>query len=82
MILLGLMIFSFCTWAVFSKRFCDGLITKHFLVFAAIAAMLVIMNPANDRAALAAVLSTIGGLAYWIFKHRQCIRTRWELLHH
>lgn len=82
MMLLGLIIFIFCTWAVFSKHFCDGLITKHFLVFAAITSMLVVVNPANGRAALAASLSLIGGLAYWVIKHRRCIREHLEMLHH
>jgi len=82
MMLLGIIIFSACTWAIFSKRFCDGLITKHFLIFAAITAMLVVMDPTNTTAALASSLLFLGGLAYWSYKHRACIRKQWQLLNH
>lgn len=82
MMLLGLIIFSACTWGVFSKRFCDGLITKHFLIFAAITSMLVIMDPRNIEAAVASAVLFVAGIAYWFYKHRSCIREHWQLIIH
>lgn len=82
MMLLGLIIFSACTWAVFSKRFCDGLVTKHFFIFAAITAMLVVVDPANTLAAITSALFFTGGIAYWFFKHRACIREHWQIIIH
>jgi hypothetical protein len=68
--ILGLFIFAFCTWAVFSKHFCDGIITKHLLVFAAITAMLTILDPANVVAGVSSILLLFSGMAYWGCKHR------------
>ena len=71
MILIAIFIFSVSTWAVFSKRFCDGLITKHFLIFAAITSTLVVLDPANIRAAYSSVFCFAGGISYWSYKHRR-----------
>ena len=80
MMIIAMIIFAFCTWAVFSKHFCDGVVTKHFLTFAAITAMLTILNPENVRAGLASAFFLIAGMAYWGFKHRKAIREHLHLL--
>lgn len=80
--LFGLLVFSACTWAVFSKRFCDGIVTKHFLIFAAITAMLVILDPKNTFAAIVSGLLLAGGIGYWFFKHRDRIREQWQIITH
>jgi len=76
MILLGSGIFAFCTWAVFSDHFCDGIVTKHLLTFSAITSMLLILDPANGKAALGSVLFLVSGVAYWAMKHWDTIRQR------
>jgi hypothetical protein len=82
MILLGLVIFSFCSWAIFSKRFCDGFVAKHFFIFSAITAMLVVMDPINTKAAISSVLLLALGLAYWVYKNRTKIATYLHILSH
>ncbi len=73
MIIIAVAIFAFCTWAVFSKHFCDGIVTKHFLTFAAILSALVILNPENTLAGVVALLLFITGMAYWVYKHREAL---------
>lgn len=76
MIVIGLMIFSFCTWAIFSKRFCEGIVSKHFLVFSAITAMLVIVDPKNMDALISSGCLLISGIVFWYFKHKKLVLAR------
>lgn len=69
MMVLALLVFGFCLWAVFSRYFCDGIITKHLLSFSAILAMLVVLDPDNYDAAAASLALLVAGIVYWFFKH-------------
>lgn len=69
MTIIALLIFAFCSWAVFSQHFCDGIIAKHLLAFAAILSVLVILDPKNAMALITACVAMIAGIAYWFFKH-------------
>lgn len=80
MIIFGMIVFALCTWAVFSKRFGDGLIIKHFLIFSAITAMLVVVDPHNVGAAVTSTFFLLVGFGYWFFKHREQIRAHWHAL--
>lgn len=73
MSIIALIDFSFCLWAVFSRHFCDGIITKHFLTFSAITAMLVVLDPANHNALAASLVLLACGIAYWFIRHFQKI---------
>lgn len=74
MIVLCVAVFCFCFWAVFSRRFCDGLVTKHFLIFSAITAMLFIMKPSNVAAGVSSLVFLACGMLYWGYKNRKMIR--------
>jgi site-specific recombinase len=63
----GVIMFTFCTWAVFSKKFCDGIITKHLLTFSAITSALAVIDPSNYRAFLTGFFLFISGMAYWLW---------------
>lgn len=80
MTVIGVLIFVFSTWAVFSHHFCDGIIAKHFLVFAAITALIMMLEPSNMRAATSSVLFLFAGLGYWAYRHRKNIRQRWHTI--
>ena len=64
----GAMVFTFCTWAVFSKKFNDGIVTKHFLTFSAITSALSVIDPSNYRAFTAGFVFLVSGLAYWLWR--------------
>lgn len=76
MSILGLLVFTFCLWAVFSRHFCDGIIVKHLLTFSAITAMLVFVDPLNTDAAITSIALLALGILYWFIKHQQLIKTR------
>lgn len=82
MIILAIAIFITCLWAVFSKHFCDGIITKHCLAFAAITAMLVIRDPGNTDAMITALVLFFGGFGYWFYKHYNRIREIFDIVIH
>lgn len=73
MIVLGILDFSFCLWAVFSRHFCDGIVVKHLFAFSSITAMLTILDPYNTDAACAALVLLAMGMLYWAIKHRHKI---------
>lgn len=66
MMFFSIVIFSFCLWAVFSHKFDDGILVKHLLSLAAIISMLVILDPVNKDAFLAALGLFITGIACWV----------------
>lgn len=66
---LGFTIFMLSVFLVFTKRFCDGLVAKHFLVFSAITAMIVIHDPYNSDALWSSIGLFIAGMVYWFIKH-------------
>lgn len=76
MTILGLIIFVFCLWAVFSRRFCDGIVVKHLLTFSAITAALTVLDPQNTLAAMSALGLMLAGISYWMMKHRAMINKR------
>lgn len=69
MILLALAVFSFSTWAVFSHRFNDGLLVKHFLIFSAITAFIVVLDNGNHMAAFSSVAFLAIAIVIWVVKH-------------
>ena len=82
MIVLALLIFGFCLWAVFSRHFCDGLVVKHLLTFSAITAMLFVLDPINYDTITASILMLVAGIVYWFVKHLTLIREYFELINH
>lgn len=81
MIILALVVFTACCWAIFSKHFCDGIVTKHFLAFSAITAMIVVRDPSNVEAMVTSGVLFIMGVAYWFFKHQRQIRQYLSINH-
>lgn len=81
MSILAMMVFLFCAWAVFSRHFCDGIITKHLFTFSAITAMLVVLDPDNMEAAEVSYLLLVAGIVYWFFKHKKLIIERLRHFH-
>lgn len=75
-VIMGCVIFLFCLWAVFSKHFCDGIVAKHLLVFAAIAAVLTTLDPNNLRVAIISPTLLALGIGYWAIKNYRLIRRR------
>lgn len=73
MIILSLTIFAFCSWAVFSHKFDDGLVVKHLFIFAAISAFLNILDRYNSATVIAAASCCAMGLALWAIRHRHMI---------
>lgn len=73
MIFLGIAIFGFCLWAVFSRHFCDGIVAKHLLAFSAISGALTVLDPDNLDAAFSATLLLISAMIYWMVKHRKLV---------
>lgn len=71
-------LFVVCTGLVFSKRFCDGIIAKHFLVFSAIAAVILCLEPNNGLALSVAVGLFLAGIAYWAWKNHARIKQHWH----
>lgn len=74
-------LFTISTFLVFSKRFCDGIVAKHFLVFAAIAAVIVYLEPDNMLALTVSVALFFSGMAYWAWKNQTKIKQRWQNNH-
>lgn len=68
MTLLALAIFSFCTWAVLSRHFCDGIIAKNFLSLSAIISFLGIVDPCNHKASWVAGALLVAGILYAYFR--------------
>lgn len=64
-IIFALTIFCFCFYAVFSRRFHDGIIAKHLFIFAAITAMLKILDPYNCTALAFSTVFALAGLSWW-----------------
>lgn len=71
-------IFGLCTLLVFSKRFCDGIVAKHFLVFSAISAVILYLEPGNTLALTVSVALFAAGIAYWAWKNQAQIKQRWH----
>lgn len=76
MMIISVFIFVFCLLAVFSKHFDDGIITKHFLTFSAITAMIVIRDPSNNNAFFVSVGLLVSAGVYWVIKHRHVLQRR------
>lgn len=72
MVIFALGIFAFCSWAVFSHRFNDGILVKNFLSLAAILAVLVVLDK-NIIAAWASTALLVFGLLIWCFTHRKLL---------
>lgn len=73
MIIISIAVFSFCAWAVFSRRFKDGIIAKHFLSLAAILSFLVIVDQHNYAAGITSLIMMCMGIAYACYKHNMRI---------
>ncbi len=69
MSILAIIVFSFCAWAVFSHRFKDGIVAKHFLSLSAIMSFLVIVDQHNYAAAATALILLILGVGYACYKY-------------
>lgn len=81
MMLLSIIIFGFCVWAVFSHNFRDGIIVKHLLSFSAITSMLVILDPVNTDAFIASLVMLVAGIAYWANRRAARLRAAIRRLH-
>lgn len=68
---IAFILFFVATAMVFGKWFCDGIITKHFLVFSAIASALAAIEPTSTAAFLSGVLLFVAGIGYWAWKHKK-----------
>lgn len=79
MIVLAIAVFCFCLWAVFSKHFCDGIVAKHLLTFAAITAALVVCDSGNLVAMLWSLVFLVAGVLYWAYKHWSHIREHFHM---
>lgn len=77
-IIFALTIFCFCFYAVFSRSFHDGIIAKHMFIFAAITAMLNILDPTNWTALMASTVFALAGLAWWWWRMTKL----WPKLYH
>lgn len=82
MMLLGIAIFSFCFWCVFSKHFCDGIVAKHFLSLSAIFAALVVCDPYSWQSLSASAVCLVVGLGYWYIRHHRLIHDRHRIMRH
>lgn len=69
MSLLGLAIFCFCFWTVFSRNFDEGILAKHFFSLAAICAILLVIEPDNHRVVIGSVVALALGFYFWYNKH-------------
>lgn len=70
MIIAALAMFAFCSWAVLSKRFRDGVLAKMFLSLAAITSFIGVMDIHNYAATLCAAVFLICGMSWAWYKHR------------
>lgn len=68
MSVLALVIFAFCSWAVFSPSFKDGVIAKNLLAIAAITSFVVVLDPHNVKAQIVAASFLLTGIAVWYFR--------------
>ena len=73
MSILAIIVFSFCAWAVFGRRFRDGIIAKHFLSLAAILSFLAIVDQHNYAAVITSLIMLCMGVAYACYKHNMRI---------
>lgn len=74
--ILAMAIFAFTSWAVFSKRFYDGLVVKNLLIFSAITAFLTVMDRTNMLAATTSIVLLVVALVYWVCQHHRSINHR------
>lgn len=81
MTILAAVLFLVCTVLVFTKRFCDGILAKHFLVFSAIAAVILYLEPYNTLALTVSLSLFVTGIAYWAWKNQKQIKQRWHTNH-
>lgn len=70
MSLSALAIFAFCSWAIFSHKFDEGLIVKHLFIFAAITAFLHVVDAYNRLTLVAAIIFLSAGLVGLTIRHR------------
>lgn len=67
----AILCFTFSSWAVFSHKFDDGIVAKHLLSLSAITSFLSIVDRDNYKAAIAAGVLLVLGIAYGVYKHRR-----------
>lgn len=77
---LAILIFSLCCWCVFSRHFCDGIVTKQLLSLSAIFSAIVAMHPENMAALGFALIFLMAGFVYWFIKHHRLIHDRARLM--
>jgi hypothetical protein len=68
MMIVAILIFAFCTWAVLGKHFDDGIVAKHLLSLASILAFLVILDAHNYKAGVTSFICLVVGVLYAHFR--------------